>query len=82
MIYRNNFTNSLFFLEILDLHAVSMFVFLMWKYFSNIFKAFWDDFPSGRMDKKGFVRYYEEIKDENDRTSVLCEYVSSSPIRF
>jgi hypothetical protein len=27
------------------------------------------------MDKKGFVKYYEEIKDEKDRTSVLCEYV-------
>jgi hypothetical protein len=26
------------------------------------------------MDKKGFMKYYEEIKDENDKTSVLCEY--------
>jgi hypothetical protein len=26
------------------------------------------------MDKKGFVKYYEEIKDEKDRNSVLCEY--------
>jgi len=26
------------------------------------------------MDKKGFVKYYEEIKDENDRNNVLCEY--------
>jgi len=25
------------------------------------------------MDKKGFVKYYEEIKDENDKTGVLCE---------
>ena len=45
-----------------------------------LFQAFWDDFPSGRMDKKGFVRYYEEIKDENDRTSVLCEYEFSLKI--
>jgi hypothetical protein len=37
-------------------------------------KTFWNDFPSGRMDKKGFLRYYDEIKDENDKTSVLCEY--------
>jgi hypothetical protein len=36
-------------------------------------KAFWNDFSTGRMDKKGFVKYYEEIKDENDRTNVLCE---------
>lgn len=36
-------------------------------------KAFWNDFPSGRMDKKGFIKYYEEIKDENDKANVLCE---------
>ncbi len=36
-------------------------------------QAFWNDFPSGRMDKPGFVRYYEEIKDENDKTNILCE---------
>jgi hypothetical protein len=36
-------------------------------------KAFWNDFSTGRMDKEGFVKYYEEIKDENDRTNVLCE---------
>jgi hypothetical protein len=36
-----------------------------------LIKAFWNDFPSGRMDKQGFVKYYEEIKDENDKTSVL-----------
>jgi len=27
------------------------------------------------MDKNGFIKYYEEIKDENDHASVLCEYV-------
>jgi hypothetical protein len=28
------------------------------------------------MNKKGFVKYYEKIKDEKDQTSVLCKYVN------
>lgn len=28
------------------------------------------------MDKKGFVKYYEEIKDATDLTNVLCKYVN------
>ncbi|CAF3492650.1 unnamed protein product [Rotaria sp. Silwood1] len=38
-------------------------------------KAFWNDFPSGRMNKKGFIKYYEEIKDEKDRANILCDHV-------
>lgn len=26
------------------------------------------------MNKKGFIKYYEGIKDEKDRANVLCEY--------
>ncbi|CAF3681608.1 unnamed protein product [Rotaria sp. Silwood1] len=38
-------------------------------------EAFWNDFPTGRLDKAGFVKYYEEIKDDKDKTSVLCDHV-------
>ena len=38
-------------------------------------KAFWNDFPSGKMDKACFIKYYDEIKDERDQTNVLCEWV-------
>ncbi|CAF0855373.1 unnamed protein product [Adineta steineri] len=41
----------------------------------DLHAAFWNDFSTGRMDKQGFVKYYEEIKDENDRTNVLCDHV-------
>jgi hypothetical protein len=50
-----------------------MFHLNIFEFWFDFLKAFWNDFPSGRMDKKGFVKYYEEIKDENDKTGVLCE---------
>lgn len=64
-------------LEILDLHAVGVMEGSLMGNIRYALQAFWDDFPSGRMDKEGFVRYYEEIKDENDKTGILCEYESS-----
>ncbi|CAF2589455.1 unnamed protein product [Rotaria sp. Silwood2] len=41
----------------------------------ELHRAFWNDFPAGRLDKAGFVKYYEEIKDDKDKTSVLCDHV-------
>ncbi|CAM4792363.1 unnamed protein product [Rotaria magnacalcarata] len=41
----------------------------------NLHETFWNDFPTGRLDKKGFMKYYEDIKDDKDRTSILCDHV-------
>ncbi|CAF1519721.1 unnamed protein product, partial [Rotaria sordida] len=41
----------------------------------DLYIAFWNDFPSGRMNKEGFIKYYEEIKDEKDRANILCDHV-------
>ncbi|CAF4481383.1 unnamed protein product [Rotaria socialis] len=41
----------------------------------DLYVVFWNDFPSGRMNKEGFIKYYEEIKDERDRANVLCDHV-------
>ncbi|CAF1501392.1 unnamed protein product [Rotaria magnacalcarata] len=41
----------------------------------DLYVVFWNDFPSGRMNKKGFIKYYEEIKDEKDRANILCDHV-------
>jgi hypothetical protein len=62
--FRNRrFTLRMYYLVVMYIYSLLFF-----------FKAFWNDFPSGRMDKRGFVKYYEEIKDDNDKTSILCEY--------
>jgi len=53
----------MYYLNLIFIHSIFLF-----------FKSFWNDFPSGKMDKKGFIKYYEEIKDEKDKTNVLCEY--------
>ena len=59
--------------DIVDLHVVGIILGL-----HNVvrfsFKAFWNDFPTGRMNKTGFVKYYDEIKDGKDRANILCEY--------
>ncbi|CAF3172416.1 unnamed protein product [Rotaria socialis] len=41
----------------------------------NLHETFWNDFPTGRLDKKGFMKYYEDVKDDKDRTSILCDHV-------
>lgn len=56
------------------MHEVSI-EFERHKYPNVVWKAFWNEFPTGRMDKKGFVKYYQEIKDEADTTGILCESV-------
>ena len=38
------------------------------------FKEFLNEFPLGRMDRKGFLQYYEQVKDPSDKNSILCEY--------
>ena len=34
------------------------------------------------MDKKGFVKYYEKIKEGQDKSSVLCEWVITRSLFF
>ncbi|CAF0913991.1 unnamed protein product [Adineta ricciae] len=45
------------------------------KEIKDLHEAFWNEFPGGRMDKKGFVKYYQEIKDEADTNGILCDHV-------
>ncbi|CAF1234581.1 unnamed protein product [Adineta steineri] len=41
----------------------------------EIYHGFWNEFPRGKMDKKGFSKYYQKIKDESDKNGILCDHV-------
>lgn len=41
----------------------------------NMHAYFWSQYPNGKIDRRGFLKLYQEIKHVNDETNILYQHI-------